>query len=61
MNNPFLPALISFGPFLLLMFLFLIAGRRRREEVPKTQVVVALAACVAIGAAGMATSFLVYY
>ena len=57
MNSPFYPAVVSFGPFLLLMFLLLMMGQQRRKPVPRYPIVVAYAVCLCIGIAGVAVSF----
>ncbi len=61
MDNPFLPALICFGPFFAIL-LFHVLTRRRQEpkSVPPSQIAVFIIIALGIGIAGTAASYLLF-
>jgi hypothetical protein len=58
MDSPFYPALISFGPFFLLLLLFaLTSPRREHQRISGVHFAVAFAASLGVGVAGAAVSY----
>lgn len=61
MDDPFVPALIAFGPFFLTL-LYFVAMRRGQQpkKVPASRVAIAAVASLGIGVAGAAASYLLF-
>lgn len=58
-DSPFFPALVSFGPFFVVLLLFGLASRgRKREPVPRHHVGIAFAIALGVGIAGALASYL---
>jgi uncharacterized membrane protein len=59
MDNPFVPAMVAFGPFFLTLLYFAAMQRgQRAEKVPTSQVAIAMVASLGIGVAGAVASYL---
>ena len=60
MDNPFLPALICFGPFFAFLLFHVLTRRERPKSVPRSQVAGFIAISLGIGIAGAAGSYLLF-